>query len=138
MEPSGIYDTQILIQDVQKKFIIPYHTKYKRIKKNTKKDRRIDVEGKDDKDDNNMDEDDDADSGPDEKDGQERWLLFLWTVCMTQIWFISYRVIYEWIRVDPEIDWLCELTFEQPDHMAVSQLHKDKDVAAQYEVGNLV
>jgi hypothetical protein len=71
MEPSGIYDTQILIQDVQKKFIIPYHTKYKRIKKNTKKDRRIDVEEKEDKDE--MDEDDDGDSGPEEKDGQERY-----------------------------------------------------------------
>lgn len=43
------------------------------------------------------------------------------------------RVTYEWIRIDPEMDWLCELTFDQPDYMAVAQLRKDKDVVSQMD-----
>jgi transcription initiation factor TFIID subunit 2 len=35
--------------------------------------------------------------------------------------------------MDPDIDWLCELTFFQPEGMAASQLRKEKDVVAQYE-----
>jgi hypothetical protein len=39
----------------------------------------------------------------------------------------------EWIRLDPENEWLCDILFEQPDFMWGAQLHKDKDVVAQSE-----
>lgn len=38
-----------------------------------------------------------------------------------------------WLRVDPEMEWICEVDFVQPLRMWVEQLHKDKDVMAQVE-----
>jgi transcription initiation factor TFIID subunit 2 len=41
---------------------------------------------------------------------------------------------YEWLRVDAEFDWVCEMFFEQADYMWACQLRKDRDVVAQLEV----
>jgi hypothetical protein len=38
-----------------------------------------------------------------------------------------------WVRVDPEFEWLREVTMKQPDFMWVEQLCSDDDVAAQVE-----
>ena len=47
IEPDGIFDTQVLLQDTQKKYVIPYHTKYKRVKKGIKKGKKGDDEDAD-------------------------------------------------------------------------------------------
>ena len=41
---------------------------------------------------------------------------------------------FDWIRLDSEFEWLCIMEFEQPDFMWAAQLTKDRDVVAQYEV----
>ncbi|KAI9488830.1 hypothetical protein BDB00DRAFT_25073 [Zychaea mexicana] len=40
---------------------------------------------------------------------------------------------FDWIRLDAEFEWLCQLEFKQPDFMWAAQLTKDRDVVAQYE-----
>ncbi|KAM3578379.1 hypothetical protein VKS41_009125 [Umbelopsis sp. WA50703] len=40
---------------------------------------------------------------------------------------------FDWIRLDAEFEWICTIKFEQPDYMWAAQLTKDWDVVAQYE-----
>lgn len=39
-----------------------------------------------------------------------------------------------WVRIDPEVTWLRQVTFEQPDYMWQYQLRHERDVIAQSEV----
>ncbi len=39
-----------------------------------------------------------------------------------------------WVRIDPEVTWLRQVTFEQPDYMWQYQLRHERDVTAQSEV----
>ncbi|KAI8070359.1 hypothetical protein BC940DRAFT_13700 [Gongronella butleri] len=41
--------------------------------------------------------------------------------------------IFDWIRLDAEFEWLTAFDFEQPDYMWAAQLTKDRDVVAQHE-----
>ena len=41
---------------------------------------------------------------------------------------------YEWIRIDADFEWIAAIAFDQKDYMWVSQLQRDRDVVAQYEV----
>ncbi|KAE8216640.1 hypothetical protein CF327_g222 [Tilletia walkeri] len=38
---------------------------------------------------------------------------------------------YEWIRLDADFEWICQLHFDQSDYMWHSQLERDRDVVAQ-------
>ncbi|KAJ2798530.1 hypothetical protein H4R20_004787, partial [Coemansia guatemalensis] len=40
---------------------------------------------------------------------------------------------FEWIRMDSDVEWACIIHFEQPDFMWAAQLQKDRDVVAQLE-----
>jgi transcription initiation factor TFIID subunit 2 len=44
---------------------------------------------------------------------------------------------FDWIRLDAEFEWICTIKFEQPDYMWAAQLTKDWDVVAQYEVSGM-
>ncbi|KAI8388692.1 Bromodomain-containing protein [Radiomyces spectabilis] len=41
--------------------------------------------------------------------------------------------MFDWIRLDAEFEWLCTMDFQQPDYMWAAQLTKDRDVVAQHE-----
>ncbi|KAG1088421.1 hypothetical protein G6F42_020279 [Rhizopus arrhizus] len=41
--------------------------------------------------------------------------------------------MFDWIRLDAEFEWLCICEFKQPDYMWAAQLTKDRDVVAQHE-----
>ena len=101
------------IQDQQKKFTFLYHTKYKRVKKNLDK---IDKKGKKEE---------------EELEGEGEDMEMMDDVEIEGD--AEGRIIYDWIRIDPEMDWLCELIFDEPDYMAMSQLRKDRDIIAQVE-----
>ncbi|KAJ3221301.1 hypothetical protein HK099_003605, partial [Clydaea vesicula] len=45
----------------------------------------------------------------------------------------TFDKTFEWIRLDPELDWLCVKIFIQTENMSISMLRNDKDVIAQYE-----
>ncbi|KAI9251722.1 hypothetical protein BY458DRAFT_444054 [Sporodiniella umbellata] len=41
--------------------------------------------------------------------------------------------MFDWIRLDAEFEWICVVEFKQPDYMWAAQLTKDRDVVAQHE-----
>ncbi|KAI9279295.1 hypothetical protein BY458DRAFT_502620 [Sporodiniella umbellata] len=41
--------------------------------------------------------------------------------------------MFDWIRLDAELEWVCTVDFKQPDYMWAAQLTKDRDVVAQHE-----
>jgi transcription initiation factor TFIID subunit 2 len=60
-----------------------------------------------------------------------KWHVADWTEEDDQV---MSQATYEWIRIDADFEWICTLTFEQPDYMWISQLQRDRDVVAQLEV----
>lgn len=38
-----------------------------------------------------------------------------------------------WLRIDPDMEWIHNITFKQPEYMWVHQLEEDRDVIAQHE-----
>ncbi|KAI8912322.1 hypothetical protein DFJ77DRAFT_511868 [Powellomyces hirtus] len=124
-EPGGTYDTEIHIEDGEKQYDIQYHTKYKRIRRKpvppvkSKKgsDDLLTVEETSARDVNAEDLNDSKMEWNDEEPN---------------------RLDFEWIRLDPDNDWLCVKVFEQSDYMWAAQLRKDKNVNAQIEaIGGL-
>ena len=41
---------------------------------------------------------------------------------------------FEWIRIDADIEWICDISLGMPEWMYAAQLQQDRDVVAQYEV----
>lgn len=119
-EPGGTFDTDIKIEEFSQQYDIIYHTKYKRIRKKhqkkTKKQLLLEEE-----DEEEMILFDDLESSKHD-DMDDLKILE------------PDRITFEWIRLDPENNWLCYKTFQQEDFMWNSILKKDKDILAQYEV----
>ncbi|KAG0202210.1 hypothetical protein BGX28_005202 [Mortierella sp. GBA30] len=132
------YEHVLDIQDAGKRFEVQFNTKYKRIRRNTKRfqakqaaaaaaAREAEEEG-------------DIEDGlgalgfgaglwENEKE-KEEWQIVEWGQDDENG---AISATFEWIRLDAEFEWLCELRFEQPDFMWAAQLQKDRDVVAQYE-----
>lgn len=122
-EPEGSFDTQFAIDSLEKRFDVMYHSRRRGRRKNVGgRPRKIREGGEevpeqqqqqqqapeDDAQDGNMDDDGTG-------DGADKFFQF------------------EWIRLDPDVDWLCVLHFEQPDYQWCLQLERDRDVIAQYD-----
>ena len=45
---------------------------------------------------------------------------------------------FEWIRIDADLEWICDISLGMPEWMYAAQLQQDRDVVAQYEVHNHV
>jgi len=41
---------------------------------------------------------------------------------------------FEWIRIDADVEWICDINLGTPEWMYAAQLRQDRDVIAQYEV----
>lgn len=112
-------------------WVIPYNTKYKRLKRKSRKDTGNAgvsmIDGKNDPQDDdvvyfNMFGDvlqTDADLG--------NWGLSDWDRD-TQI--AMDQESYEWIRFDCNFEWLCEMITDMPPYMYLAQLQQDRDVVA--------
>lgn len=116
-EQDGIFDHSVHVDDAAHRFELPYHTK---IRKQRKK-RGTAAEVRDAP--NDSDEDMEADEGDQEvkEDAAEDAAL------------TSDSSPIAWIRLDPDMDWLCRVDVHQPDFMWTEQLENDRDVAAQHE-----
>jgi hypothetical protein len=113
-EPGGTFDTEIRIDEYQKQYDIIYHTKYKRIRRNaTKKGKK-----------NAEDEEEEELVEDDQEHDKEK----------SELISEPDRITFEWIRLDPEKEWLSHLTFEQDAFMWNSIIRQDREVDAQYEV----
>ncbi|KAI1331348.1 hypothetical protein F5Y16DRAFT_359652 [Xylariaceae sp. FL0255] len=110
------------------KFEIPYNTKYKRLKRN-RRNRERQIERN-----NAKDED------------QREPLYYLGDVMQNAApeewgfrdWDLETEAkmdqeSYEWIRMDADFEWICEMKTNLPSYMYVSQLQQDRDVAAQQD-----
>jgi transcription initiation factor TFIID subunit 2 len=41
---------------------------------------------------------------------------------------------FEWLRIDADLEWICDINLLMPEWMYAAQLQQDRDVVAQYEV----
>jgi transcription initiation factor TFIID subunit 2 len=41
---------------------------------------------------------------------------------------------FAWLRIDADMEWICEISLGMPEFMYAAQLQQDRDVVAQYEV----
>ncbi len=126
------------IRSPQKHYEVLFNTKYKRVRRNTKRyiSRKAaamaaaagDQEAAEDI--GLLDETFGHSLWEDEAE-RARWRVADWTEEDEQR---MASATYEWIRMDADSEWIGDITFEQPDFMWVSQLQRDRDVIAQLEV----
>jgi transcription initiation factor TFIID subunit 2 len=43
---------------------------------------------------------------------------------------------FEWIRIDADLEWICDISLGMSEWMYAAQLRQDRDVIAQYEVSS--
>ncbi|EJD48509.1 hypothetical protein AURDEDRAFT_112948 [Auricularia subglabra TFB-10046 SS5] len=131
------YEHVLDIQTAYKKYDVPFNTKYKRVRRNTKRfiarqqaaalAAQGDTEAAEAI--GMIDVGFGLDVWEDAKE-RENWKVADWTEEEEQV---MAGATYEWIRMDADFEWIATIAFEQPDFMWVSQLQRDRDVVAQLE-----
>ncbi|KWU43351.1 hypothetical protein RHOSPDRAFT_11631, partial [Rhodotorula sp. JG-1b] len=131
------YEHVLTIQDQFKRHEVPFNTKYKRVRRNTKRYQARqaaataaalgDTDALEDL--GLMDVGFSLGMWEDEKE-RDRWRVADWTEEDDNV---MSQATYEWIRIDAELDWICVVKFSQPDFMWISQLQRDRDVVAQLD-----
>ncbi|KAH8110586.1 hypothetical protein DFH11DRAFT_1619105 [Phellopilus nigrolimitatus] len=120
-----------------KRFEVPFNTKYKRVRRNTKRyiARQAAAQAAAEGDTEAAEAMGMVDMGFglevwENEDERERWKVTDWTEDEEQA---MAGATYEWIRMDADFEWIAKIQFEQADYMWVSQLQRDRDVVAQVE-----
>lgn len=134
------YEHVLDIRSSQKRYEVPFNTKYKRVRRNTKRyiARQAAAQAAADGDAEAAEAMGMVDMGFgldiwEREDERSNWKVADWTEDDENT---MSGATYEWIRMDADFEWIADLTFEQPDFMWVSQLQRDRDVVAQMEVSN--
>ena len=136
------YEHVLDIRSPYKRYEVPFNTKYKRVRRNTKRylARQAAAQAAAEGDAEAAEAMGMIDMGfgleiwENEKE-RENWRVADWTEEEEQS---MSGATYEWIRMDADFEWIATIAFEQPDFMWVSQLQRDRDVVAQLEVRSLV
>jgi transcription initiation factor TFIID subunit 2 len=136
------YEHVVDINQAYKRHEVPFNTKYKRVRRNTKRylarqaAAQAAAEG-------------DAEAVEamglvdmafgleiwEKEKERENWKVADWS---EEDEAAMSGATYEWIRLDADFEWIASLNFvDQPDFMWVSQLQRDRDVVAQLEVSLL-
>ncbi|EGO05242.1 hypothetical protein SERLA73DRAFT_82815 [Serpula lacrymans var. lacrymans S7.3] len=131
------YEHVLDIRTPFKRYEVPFNTKYKRIRRNTKRylARQAAAQAAAEGDAEAAEAMGLVDMGfglevwEKEKE-RENWKVADWTEEDEQV---MSGATYEWIRMDADFEWIAAIAFEQPDFMWVSQLQRDRDVVAQLE-----
>ena len=129
------YEHVVNISEGYTKLDIPYNTKYKRLKRTRRQKERAAVAAGIDI---SLDQADDVllyclgDVLQSEEEIAD-WQIEEWSKEEEER---MGQESFEWIRMDADFEWICMITLNQPDYMFLSQLQQDRDVVAQYEVGN--
>ncbi|THH09339.1 hypothetical protein EW145_g2091 [Phellinidium pouzarii] len=120
-----------------RRFEVPFNTKYKRVRRNTKRylARQAAAQAAAEGDTEAAEAMGMVDMGFglevwEDEDERERWKVTDWTEEEEQA---MAGATYEWIRMDADFEWIARIQFEQADYMWVSQLQRDRDVVAQVE-----
>ncbi|KAJ3005472.1 UNVERIFIED_CONTAM: hypothetical protein HDU68_004599, partial [Siphonaria sp. JEL0065] len=137
-EPKGIaYSHQIFIDETEKVVEVPYHTKYKRAGQKLKKLQKMGIMtgGPNDPSTAAADADDDDEGGefhtsqPPAPTGNEPVVKDKGKPDLDQF----DRRSLDWIRWDPDGDWVCLKVHDQLRSMWIEQLARDLDVVAHHE-----
>ncbi|KAJ9500676.1 Transcription initiation factor TFIID subunit 2 [Exophiala xenobiotica] len=124
------YEHIVEIKDVQTNFEIPYNTKYKRLKRSKKQRARANTKA--------------VAEGDEEgealvyclgdvlqgEDDVAAWKITEWSAEDEER---MNSESYEWIRLDADFEWICQINLQMPGYMFSSQLQQDRDVVAQLE-----
>ncbi|CEH12526.1 TATA binding protein associated factor [Ceraceosorus bombacis] len=134
------YEHVFDINAASKRIEVPFNTKYKRVRRNTKRFQARQAAAA-----AAAQGDQDAaeamtliDLGfscslwEDEAE-REKWRVADWTEEDEKI---MASAPHEWIRMDADFEWIANIHFDQPDFMWVSQLERDRDVVAQMSAIN--
>ncbi|KAJ1983367.1 hypothetical protein H4R34_001317 [Dimargaris verticillata] len=132
------YEHVLDIEDSVKKFEVQFNTKYKRIRRSTKRfQMRQAAAAAEEATMSNMigvDADETEEQlalfGGDDDEEKRAWRIVEWGEEDEES---LASATFEWIRFDSDIEWLGRIVFSQPDFMWAAQLQKDRDVVAQYE-----
>ncbi len=121
-----------------KRYEVPFNTKYKRVRRNTKRylARQAAAQAAAEGDADAAAAMDMVDMGFgleiwENEQERENWKVADWSEEDEQN---MAGQTYEWIRIDADFEWIAAIAFDQKDYMWVSQLQRDRDVVAQYEV----
>ena len=134
------YEHVLDIRAPFKRYEVPFNTKYKRVRRNTKRylARQAAAQAAAEGDTEAAEAMGMVDMGfgldiwEKEKE-RENWRVVDWTEEDEQV---MSGATYEWIRMDADFEWIAAIAFDQPDFMWVSQLQRDRDVVAQLEVSS--
>ncbi|GAA5825196.1 hypothetical protein JCM3770_002346, partial [Rhodotorula araucariae] len=131
------YEHVLSLAEAFKRHEVPFNTKYKRVRRNTKRYQARqaaataaalgDAEAAEDM--GLIDVGFSLGMWEDERE-RDRWRVADWS---EEDDAVMSQATYEWIRIDADLEWICIVKFTQPDFMWVSQLQRDRDVVAQLE-----
>ncbi|KAF7307415.1 Transcription initiation factor TFIID subunit 2 [Mycena indigotica] len=131
------YEHVLDIQSNFKRYEVPFNTKYKRVRRNTKRylARQAAAQAAAEGDQEAAEAMGLVDMGFgleiwEKESERNNWKVEDWT---EEDENMMNGATYEWIRIDADFEWLSDLNFDQPDFMWVSQLQRDRDVVAQLE-----
>ncbi|KAG5645341.1 hypothetical protein DXG03_006403 [Asterophora parasitica] len=132
------YEHVLDIRSPFKRYEVPFNTKYKRVRRNTKRylARQAAAQAAADGDTEAAEAMGMVDMGFglevwEKEQERENWKVADWT---EEDEGTMSGATYEWIRMDADFEWIANIKFDQPDFMWVSQLQRDRDVVAQLEV----
>jgi transcription initiation factor TFIID subunit 2 len=135
------YEHVLDIRNDDKKYEILFNTKYKRVRRNTKRylARKAAAAAAEAGDAEAAEAMNMIDQGFELKEWENEarrayWMVTDWT---EEDEALMNGASYEWLRLDADFEWICSLKFEQHDYMWISQLQRDRDVVAQLEVREL-
>jgi transcription initiation factor TFIID subunit 2 len=136
------YEHVLDIRSSFKRYEVPFNTKYKRVRRNTKRylARQAAAQAAAEGDTEAAEAMGMVDMGFglevwEKESERNNWKVEDWT---EEDETAMSGATYEWIRMDADFEWIADLKFEQPDFMWVSQLQRDRDVVAQLEVSRLL
>ncbi|CAO1625272.1 unnamed protein product [Sympodiomycopsis kandeliae] len=131
------YEHVLDIKEPVKRYDVPFNTKYKRVRRNTKRfqARQAAAAAAAEGDQEAAEAMGMIDLGFslamwENEEQRDRWKVADWT---EKDEIIMSQAAYEWIRMDSDFEWIAQLHVEQPDYMWVSQLQRDRDVVAQLQ-----
>ena len=129
------YEHVLDIKSEHQRYDVPFNTKYKRVRRNTKRfqARQAAAAAAAAGDEDAAEAIGMIDLGFglgmwEDEEERKRWRVADWT---EEDEAIMASAPYEWIRLDADFEWMAQIQFEQPDYMWVSQLQRDRDVVAQ-------
>ncbi|KAF8899169.1 hypothetical protein BD779DRAFT_64933 [Infundibulicybe gibba] len=131
------YEHVLDIRAPFKRYEVPFNTKYKRVRRNTKRylARQAAAQAAAEGDTEAAEAMGMVDMGFglevwEKEQERENWKVADWT---EEDEGTMSGATYEWIRMDADFEWIANIKFDQPDFMWVSQLQRDRDVVAQLE-----